>query len=60
MTWLGVLLTPPACLVGEFTPDNQQRIKHEEDKEHTKLDKWKARISAHRHLSTATVVTYTN
>lgn len=28
---------------GEFTPDNQQRIKHEEDKEHTRMDKWKVK-----------------
>ena len=31
------------CLsAGEFTQDNQQRIKHEEEKEHLKVDVWKA------------------
>lgn len=26
---------------GEFTPENQQRLKQEEEKEHIELDPWK-------------------
>ena len=43
VVYLVIIVT--MCIVGEFTPDNQQRVKHEEDKEHTRLDKWKARLS---------------
>ena len=28
---------------GEFTPENQQKIKLEEEREHAKLDPWKVR-----------------
>ena len=28
-------------IAGEFTQENQQRIKHEEEKEQAKIDPWK-------------------
>ena len=30
-----------ALLLGEFTQENQVRLKHEEEKEQTKVDEWK-------------------
>ena len=47
------------CIAGEFTPDNQQRVKHEEDKEHTRLDKWKARLSYYQYALLPITAMYT-
>lgn len=37
-------LNKSSIIVGEFTPENQQRLKQEEEKEHLELDPWKVNV----------------